>query len=262
MRIAVSGAAGAMGRRVIALMREFQGCELVAALERPGHPDLGKDAGILAGLEPNGVQLSASMSGDPDALIDFSSPDAAVERATECAERGVAVVVGTTGLSSEQMAEMKERVAPHVPVLIAPNMSLGVNLLFRLVEDVARALGEGYDVEIVEAHHRRKKDAPSGTAMELARRICKALKRDPNAALSYGRQGLAGPRKAAEIGVHAVRGGDIVGDHMVMFAADGERIELTHRATSRDVFARGAIRAAIFVTGQRPGMYSMQDVLA
>jgi len=262
MRIAVNGAAGAMGKRVIALLKEFQGCELVAALERPGHPDMGKDAGVLAGLEPDGVQVSASMSGDPDVLIDFSSPGAAMERAIECAERGVAALVGTTGLTSEQVAEIKERVARRVPVLIAPNMSLGINLLFRLVEDVARALGEGYDVEIVETHHRRKKDAPSGTAMELARRICKALNRDPNAALSYGRQGLAGPRKPQEIGIHAVRGGDIVGDHTVMFMADGERIELTHRATNRDVFARGAIRAAVFLAGQRPGMYSMQDVVA
>jgi 4-hydroxy-tetrahydrodipicolinate reductase len=261
MRIAVNGAGGAMGKRVVAMLGQFPGCELVAALERPGHPDLGKDAGVLAGVTPTGVQVSTGLSGDPNVLIDFSAPDATMARAKECADRGIAVIVGTTGLSPDQVAQVRERIASKVPVLMAPNMSLGLNLLLRLVEDVARALSEGYDVEIVEAHHRRKKDAPSGTAMELARRICRALGRDTDSVLCYGRQGLPGPRKATEIGVHAVRGGDIVGDHTVLFAGDGERIELTHRVTSRDVFARGAIKAAIFLAGRRPGMYTMEDVL-
>ncbi len=260
MRMAVNGAGGAMGRRIVALAKEFPGYELVAALERPGHTALGKDAGALAGIEPNGVLVSTAMGGDPDVLIDFSSPGASVERALECSEHGVAVVLGTTGLTPEQVSEVRERVAPRVPVLIAPNMSLGVNLLFRLAAEAARALGAAYDVEIIEAHHRRKVDAPSGTAMELARRICEALERDADSCLSFGRQGAAGPRKANEVGVHAVRGGDIVGDHTVLFAGDGERIELTHRATSRDIFARGALRAAGYVAGCKPGMYSMRDV--
>jgi 4-hydroxy-tetrahydrodipicolinate reductase len=261
VKVAVNGAAGAMGRRVIALLAETHGCELAAALERPGHPDLGRDAGALAGMEALGVQLSAGLSGKPDVLIDFSAPEGATARARDCAERGVAVVIGTTGLSAEQLTEIRERVATKVPVLVAPNMSIGVNLLFRLAEDVARALGEGYDVEIVEAHHRRKKDAPSGTAMELARRVCRALGKDPQASLCYGRQGLVGPRKAGEVGVHAVRVGDIVGEHTVTFAGDGECVELVHKAGSRDVFARGAIRAAMFLVGKAPGVYSMQDVL-
>lgn len=260
MKVAVSGAAGAMGRRIIGLLRETEGCQLVAALERPGHPDLGKDAGLLAGGGALGVTLSAELHGKPDVLVDFSAPEGAVARARECAQQRVALVVGTTGLSAEQFSGI-ERAAARVPVLIAPNMSPGVNLLFRLAEDAAGVLGDGYDVEIVEVHHRRKKDAPSGTAMELARRICRALSRDPETDLCYGRHGLAGPRRPAEIGVHAVRGGDVVGDHTVIFAGDGERVELTHRITNRDVFARGAIRAAAFLVGKAPGVYSMGDVL-
>jgi len=261
MKLAVSGAAGAMGKRIISLLSETKGCRLVAALERPGHPDLGKDAGLVAGVGQLGVPISTEMSGEPDVLVDFSAPEATIARARECADRSIALLVGTTGLSAQQQQEIERRVAARAPVLIAPNMSLGVNVLLRLVEDVARALGEGYDVEIVEAHHRRKKDAPSGTALELARRVCRALGRDPEAVLSYGRRGLAGPRKPDEVAVHAVRGGDIVGDHTVLFAGDGERVELTHRVTSRDVFARGAIRAALFLAGKPPGVYSMQDVL-
>jgi len=261
MKVAVNGAAGAMGKRVIALLGGTQGCQLVAATERLGHHDLGKDAGTLAGVGTLGVQLSVHVCGDPDVLIDFSAPEATMARAKDCAASGTALVIGTTGLSAGQLQEIREQVAAKVPVLIAPNMSVGMNLLFRVVGDVAQTLGEGYDVEIVEAHHRRKKDSPAGTALELARRICTALKRDLQDSLRHGRQGLVGPRSTSEIGVHAVRGGDIVGDHTVIFAGEGERLELVHKATSRDVFARGAIRAAMFLVGRAPGMYSMHDVL-
>ena len=262
MKVAINGAAGAMGKRLIALLRETDDLQLVAALDRQDHPDLGKDAGLLAGGEPLGVMLSDELSAHPDVLVDFSAPEATVARAAECAEKGVAVVIGTTGLTAEQRDRIERQVAAKVPVLLAPNMSLGVNVLFGLVERVARALGDGYDIEIVEAHHRRKKDAPSGTALELGRRIARALDRDPEAVLCYGRQGPVGARKPEEIAIHAVRGGDIVGDHTVVFAAEGERLELTHRASSRDVFAHGALRAARFLAGKPPGLYSMAHVLA
>ncbi len=261
MRIAVNGAAGAMGKRVIAVAVETEDCEVVAALESAGHPDVGKDAGTVAGVGPLGVAISSGLAAHAEVLVDFSAPAATVRRARECADAGIAMVIGTTGLSAEQRSEIEE-LASRIPVLAAPNMSVGVNLLYDLVEHAARVLGQGYDVEIIEAHHRRKKDAPSGTAMELARRLCAALGRDPDAALLYGRQGQVGQRTAEEIGVHAVRGGDIVGDHTVMFAGPGERIELTHRASSREVFARGAIRAARFLRDRDPGLYTMRDALA
>ncbi len=262
MRVAVNGAAGAMGKRIVALVAEAEDCELVAALEAAGHPDLGKDAGVVAGMEPLGVPLSCELSGQADVLVDFSVPDAAVACARECADKGIAVVTGTTGLSAEQRAEIQERIAQRIALLTAPNMCVGVNLLYALVEHAARALPAGYDIEIVEAHHRRKKDAPSGTAMELARRLCTVLERDQDSVLRHGRHGLVGQRTADEIAIHAVRGGDMVGEHRVMFAGDGELIELVHRASSRQVFARGAMEAARFVVKQPPGLYSMQDVLA
>jgi len=262
MKIAINGAAGAMGKRIIHLATREEDCRIVGTLERPDHPALGRDAGTVAGLDPLGVVLSAGLEAEPDVLIDFSVPDSAVRRALHCAERGVAVLVCTTGLSAEQREVVEREVAARVPVIIASNTSLGVGLLLRLVAEVTRALGAGYDVEIVEAHHRRKKDSPSGTARELARRICEARGLDPEAVLRHGREGIVGARTADEIGIHAVRGGDIVGEHTVIFAAEGERMELTHRASSRDVFARGALRAARFLAGVRPGLYAMTDVLA
>ncbi|MHC4479957.1 MAG: 4-hydroxy-tetrahydrodipicolinate reductase [Planctomycetota bacterium] len=261
MRIAVNGAAGAMGRRVIALAHEAEGCQVVAALERTGHPELGRDAGEVAGVGPLGVAISTGLSHTADVLIDFSAPEAALSRAEECAGQGIAMLIGTTGLSHEQLSAIEQTVARRVPVLVASNMSLGINLLFGLAAQVATALPEDYDVEIVEAHHRRKVDAPSGTAMELARRIARARGVDEEVGFCYGRHGRTGPRGPGEIAVHAVRGGDIVGEHTIIFAAEGERIELTHRASSRDVFARGALRAAAFLTGQEAGMFSMSDVL-
>ncbi|KPK65527.1 MAG: 4-hydroxy-tetrahydrodipicolinate reductase, partial [Planctomycetes bacterium SM23_32] len=224
MRVAVNGAAGAMGRQVIGAVARSGDCQLVAALERSDHPDLGKDAGLLAGVGPLGVALSAELAGEPDVLVDFSAPESAVSRARQCAARGVALVIGTTGLSDQQTAVIEQEAAARVPVLVAPNMSLGVNLLFQLAEQAALALGGGFDVEIVEAHHRRKKDAPSGTAMELSRRLCAALGRDADSDVRHGRRGAVGPRAPEEIGIHAVRGGDIVGDHTVIFAGEGERL--------------------------------------
>ncbi|MFO7957285.1 MAG: 4-hydroxy-tetrahydrodipicolinate reductase [Candidatus Brocadiia bacterium] len=260
MRVAVNGASGAMGKRVIAAIAGSDDCELVCALEREDHPSIGIDAGAIAGVGKLGLDVTSELQGEPEILIDFSAPDSTLERAAECAREGVALVIGTTGLSDEQTQRIEEEIAAEVPVLMASNMSLGVNLLFRLAEWVAGAL-QGYDVEIVEAHHRRKKDAPSGTARELGRRVCQGSGRDEDAVIARG-HGMVGPREPDEIAIHAVRGGDIVGEHTVIFAGEGERLELTHRASSRDLFARGALQAARFVRSHDPGLYSMQDVIA
>lgn len=261
MNIGVSGAAGAMGKRVTAEVAERDDFTLVAALERPDHPKLGEDAGLVAGVGRLGVPLSDELAEVPQVMVDFSAPEATVDLARACAAENVPVVIGTTGLSDEAKRIIRDEVAARVPVLVAPNMSLGVNLLFRLAETAAEALPAGYDVEIVEAHHRRKKDAPSGTAKELAGRLLQVLDRHHDVLL-HGRKGVTGERTGEEIAIHAVRGGDIVGDHTVMFAGTGERLELTHRASSRDVFVRGALLAAQFVVEHEHGLYSMQDVLA
>ena len=261
VKIGVNGACGRMGRRIISLLGEQRDCILECAVEMPGHPGLGKDAGLMAGVGELGLPIAEGVRGTPDVVLDFSSPAGTLARARECAALGAALVIGTTGLSPEQMELIERDVAAKVAVLVAPNMSVGVNLLLRVVGQVAQALGEGYDVEIVETHHRRKKDAPSGTALKLAQTICEALGWDPGEALVYGRQGAVGERPGRQLAVHAIRGGDVVGDHTVIFAGEGERLELSHRASSRDVFARGAIRTAMFLAAKAPGLYSMEDVL-
>ena len=262
IRVAVNGAAGRMGRMVMRLVSEADDCQLVSALERAGHPALGSDAGVLAGVGELGLPLSSEMEGNPDVLVDFSAPDASVARALACASGGVALVIGTTGHSKSQLEQIEQEAASKVPVLLSPNMSPGVNLLFRLVGDVARVLGSGYDIEIIEAHHRRKKDAPSGTASKLAQIICDALGWDRDKVLTYGREGITGERPSEQIAVHAIRGGDIAGFHTVLFAGEGEQVELTHRAENRDVLARGALRALRFVVKQPPGLYTVADTLS
>ncbi len=263
IEVVVAGAAGRMGGRILALARETPDLRVVAALERPGHPALGRDAGEVAGSGPLGVRLTA----DPAAvlardrvLVEFTTPEATVEHLRVAAAQGARAVVGTTGLSAAQLDEVKG-LAAQTAVLLSPNMSVGVNLAFRLLALMARALGDEYDVEITEIHHRTKKDAPSGTALRMAEVIAEALGRDLREVGVYGRRGLTGERGAREIGIHALRGGDVVGEHTVVFATPGERLELTHRAHSRDTFARGALRAVRFVAGAAPGLYSMQDVL-
>lgn len=262
IKVALNGAAGAMGRRVVLMAAGDEQVELVAAVECPEHPALGQDAGVIAGSGSSGVALTSELNATADVLIDFSSPDATVRMAETCAQRGIAVVACTTGLTDQQEAILRAEVASRVPLIHPSNTSLGVNLLFRLAEQAAAALADDYDIEIVEAHHRRKKDAPSGTAKELAQRVCRAKGLVPEQTLLYGRKGICGARAKDEIAVLAIRGGDIVGEHTILFAAEGERIELTHRASSRDVFARGAIRAAKFVAGKPPGVYTMSDVLS
>lgn len=263
MKIAVSGAAGRVGKRILALANDHPEIHISGALESAGHPSLGKDAGEVAGIGTLGIPIAdevASVLDGCDVLIDFSGPQASVAHVRAAAESGKAIVVGTTGFSEEQKKEMS-RVGSNTRCLIAPNMSMGMNLLFSLVESVAQALGEGYDVEIVEAHHNMKKDAPSGTANKLAEIIAQARGLDLASAGVYGREGIVGQRKPDEIGVMAVRGGDILGEHTVLFVTNGERVELIHRAHSRDAFAKGAVQAALWLVSRPNGVYDMQDVL-
>lgn len=264
MKIAVSGAAGRMGKRILALAHETPDLEISGALEAAGHPDLGKDAGEVAGIGTLGVSITDNIAlvlEGCEVLVDFSSPDASVEHVQAASTAGKAIVVGTTGFSEDQKSQISQAGA-STRCLVAPNMSMGVNLLFSLVERVAGALGDGYDVEIVEAHHKMKKDAPSGTANRLAEIIAQTLDRDLGKVGVYGRKGLIGQRKPDEIAVMTLRGGDIVGEHTVMFVTTGERLELTHRAHSRDAFAKGAVQAALWIVSQPAGVYDMQDMLA
>jgi 4-hydroxy-tetrahydrodipicolinate reductase len=256
IRAVVAGAAGRMGSRILALLREEKDFAVAGAFERPGTDFVGRDAGgvrIASGIEP-------ALENGAEVVIDFTAPSATMQHAKVCAARGVALVIGTTGLSADQKNELRG-LARRIPLLLAPNMSVGVNVLFRLVAEAAKALGSAYEVEIVEMHHRAKKDAPSGTALRLAEAAAKDLDLDLQKAGVYSRHGDTGERRPSSIGIQALRGGDVVGDHTVYFLADGERLELTHRATSRDNFARGAIRAAKFVARKPPGLYDLQDVL-
>ncbi|HHT9140633.1 MAG TPA: 4-hydroxy-tetrahydrodipicolinate reductase [Candidatus Tripitaka californicus] len=261
IRVAVNGACGRMGSKIASLVCKDKGLELVAALEREGHPLLGKDVGSLAGEGDLGVKVTDTLNGKADVLIDFSEPSSSVAKAALCASKGIALVVGTTGHTEEQLASIKKS-SQRIPCLISPNMSLGVNLLFQTAAQIARALGEDYDIEIVEVHHRFKKDAPSGTALKLAQEICKATGRELKEAAVYGRQGIMGERPKGQIGLHALRVGDTVGDHKVIFGTLGETIELVHSAHSRDTFALGALRAAKFLAGKPPGLYEMRQVIS
>src|SRR5262245_58779765 len=252
-----------MGGRIIALARDAAGIRVTGALERPGHPALGRDAGEVAGAGHLGVPIAA----DPGpllaagrVLLEFTTPEASLEHLSLAAARGAGAVVGTTGFQAAQVDEVR-RLAARTPILLSPNMSVGVNLAFRVLALMAKALGDDYDGEITEIHHRMKKDAPSGTAAKMAEVVAEALGRRIEDAGVYGRHGLVGERTAQEIGVHALRGGDVVGEHTVVFSTVGGRLELTHRAHSRDTFAQGALRAARFVATAAPGLYSMHDVL-
>lgn len=259
----VCGAAGRMGSTVIRLSHESGSMKLVSAIESSASPQLGKDAGEVAGVGHIGVPIAArfphSVKGQVVA-IDFSTPEATIEHLKLAAANNVAIVIGTTGLSQRQLAEV-ETLARRARILMSPNMSLGVNLLVSLMGKVAGMLGEDYDVEIIEAHHHFKKDAPSGTALALGRAVAKALNRDLEQVGVNGRKGIVGERSKKEIALLSVRAGDIVGDHTVIFGGMGERIEFIHRAHSRETFARGALRAAQWLVKQKEGLYSMQDVL-
>lgn len=261
--IAIMGAGGRMGAALVQNIKNFPNLKLVAAVEQPGHPMVGLDSGTVAGMPPNGVPVTD----DPDAavaaadvVIDFTF-HAAVPSVAACVRRHrKAYVLGTTGLTPDELASV-ETAAQVVPVLMAPNMSLGVNLLLNLVKQAAAILDASYDIEIVEMHHRHKKDAPSGTALALAKAAAAGRGVDFDSVACYGREGITGERTPGTIAVHAVRGGDVVGDHVVMFAADGERVELVHKATGRGGLASGALRAAEWLVTQRPGFHALRDML-
>jgi len=259
LRIAISGAAGRMGRQIAALAIASEQYDIVSALEAAGHADQGKDLGALAGVGPFGVAVTETLTDQPEVLIDFSQPEATLHWLDVCRGHRVAMVIGTTGLTESQQAEVADAAAA-VPIVQAGNMSLGVNVLLRVVADVARALGPDYDVEVSETHHRFKKDAPSGTAILLAKSVCEVRGLEYGEAAVLGRGGRC-PRTAGEIGMHAVRLGDTVGEHSVAFGGLGETVTLSHSAHTRETFARGALRAASWLAGKGPGLYDMRDVL-
>jgi 4-hydroxy-tetrahydrodipicolinate reductase len=263
IKVAVTGAAGRMGSRIINVLATTDGMKLAAALEKKGQPLLGQDAGGPAGVGALGVKISddlAAAVSAGDVLIDFTFPEISLEHLKACAAQGKAMVIGSTGFTAAQLEQVRALVQ-KVPCVLSPNMSVGVNVCFKVLADLAKTLGNDFDVEIVEAHHRLKKDAPSGTAVRMGEVVASALGRDYRKAANFHREGITGVRTNEEIGMQTVRGGDIVGEHTVYFIGMGERIELTHRAHTRDMFARGAVRAAKWVVGKKPGLYDMQDVL-
>ncbi len=261
--LVVCGAAGRMGSTVVRLAHESRGIKLLGAIEWSKSPQINQDAGEVAGVGKIGVPITAQIGlllTGRGVIIEFSTPAATLSHVRVAAQKNVPIVIGTTGFNQKQLAEIK-RLSRRTRVLLSPNMSVGVNLLISLLGSVAKTLGDDYDVEIVEAHHRFKKDAPSGTALAMGRAVAQALKRDLDKIGVCGRKGIIGEREKKEIGLMSVRAGDIVGEHTVIFGGMGERIEFIHRAHSRDTFARGAIRAARWLVKQKKGLYSMQDVL-
>jgi 4-hydroxy-tetrahydrodipicolinate reductase len=260
----VLGAAGRMGRRLVACASNCPQVSVVGGIEQPGSSAVGKDLGEIAGIGKTGAAIGDSLAEvieQADVCVDFTHHSSTVSFLPVVVEHKKALVICTTGLDDKELRQIQDA-AGKIPVLLSPNMSVGVNLLFDLVGEVSSKLGEEYNIEIVEAHHNRKKDSPSGTAAKLADIAAEARGRNMARDGVYGRKGMVGERKPTEIGVHAVRAGDIVGEHTVVFAGPGERIELVHRAHSRDTFANGALKAAVFLAGKPPGMYSMKDVLS
>jgi len=263
MRLVVTGAAGRMGRMLVAAIRETPGVALIGALERPGSPALGQDAGVAAGLPAAGIAISndpLALLLSADGIVDFSAPAATVEMAALAAQARIVHVIGTTGLSGDDL-ERIAAAARHAPIVRSGNMCVGVNLLAQLVRAGARALGADFDIEIVEMHHRMKVDAPSGTALLLGEAAAEGRAIDLAEHSARGRDGVTGPRERGEIGFASLRGGTVVGDHSVIFAGEGERIVLSHHAEDRGLFARGALRAALWARDRKPGLYSMADVL-
>ncbi len=262
LKLVVAGASGRMGRALIDAVLRDAGLALAAALEVKGNLHVGKDAGELAG-SPCGVKITddvAKALADCDVLVDFTRPEGTMAHLAACRKQGVRLVIGTTGFSDAQQKNIAEA-AREISIALSPNFSVGVNVAFRLLEVAAKALGKGYDVEIVEAHHRHKVDAPSGTALRMGEVVAQALGRDLKQCAIFGREGVTGERKDETIGFATVRGGDLVGEHTVMFIGAGERVEIAHRASSRANFANGALRAARFIISRPSGLYDMADVL-
>ena len=259
--VGVFGVSGRMGRALVAAIADDSECTLGAAIVRENSELLGGDAGSLAGVATQNCALSAELPGACDVLIDFTQPAPSLNAIAQCVANQRPIVIGTTGYTAEQLAEV-HAAAHKIPLLLAPNMSVGVNLSFQLIELAAKVLGDEVDIEVLEAHHRNKVDAPSGTAVRMGEIIAEATGRNLDEVAVYGREGNTGVRDRATIGFSTVRAGDIVGEHTVLFAAEGERIEITHRASSRMNFALGGVRAAKWLLGKRPGLYSMTDVLS
>ncbi len=262
-KVIIAGAAGRMGRRIGYMVQQHKDLAIGGAFERPECPEIGKDVGELGGYGAIGVAVVAGLEAamaSGEVIIDFTFHEATMIMARQAAERGKAMVIGTTGLSADNLAELGE-LAKKIPIVQSPNMAVGVNVLFKVARKVASILGDGYDIEIVEAHHRMKKDAPSGTALKLGEMVAEGVHRKLDEVGVYARHGIIGERTDREIGIQTVRAGDIVGEHTVYFCGAGERLEITHRAHSRDNFARGAALAAAWVAGKAPGLYTMFDVL-
>jgi 4-hydroxy-tetrahydrodipicolinate reductase len=263
IKVVVTGAAGRMGCRLVALVKDSAFLTLAGAVESQGHHAVGEDAGEVAGCGRTGVLITDDLSSAMErgeVVVDFTTPSATLGHLSIVAQHRRGIVVGTTGFSPLELDGLRQ-FSQQIPCVFSPNMSVGVNVMYKVIAEMAKTLGEDYDIEVIEAHHRLKKDAPSGTALKIAEVLARALSRDLEAVGVYARKGLIGERKRGEIGIQTIRAGDIVGDHTVMFAAIGERIEVTHRASSRDTFARGALRAARWVVRQPAGLYDMADVL-
>ena len=261
--LAVAGAAGRMGRAILSAALKDPAFQITGALEQGSHPDIGKEAGPLLGLELSGVRISSDSSAvlkKAQVLIDFTHPSAIAGHLSAAVEAKAGYVLGTTGFDASAI-EMLEKASQSIAIVQSPNMSIGVNLLFKLAELTGKILDESYDIEISEIHHRMKKDSPSGTAAKLLEILAAARKKNLKKDVVFGREGNVGARPKGEIGVFALRGGDVVGDHTVSFLGDGERVELVHKASSRDAFALGALRAAKFVASRKQGLYTMQHVL-
>jgi len=262
LRIAVAGASGRMGHMLIEAVTAADDAVLAGALDVAGSTAIGTDATAFLG-RASGIAVTAELPAglaDADVLIDFTRPEGTLAHLAACRERGVKAVIGTTGFSDEQKARIAEH-ARHIPIVMAPNMSVGVNVVLKLLDMAARALSTGYDIEIVEAHHRHKVDAPSGTALAMGEAVAQALGRELKDCAVYAREGVTGERDPSTIGFATIRGGDIVGDHTVLFAGTGERIEITHRSASRATYAQGSLRAARFLADKTSGLYGMNDVL-
>ncbi len=262
--VAITGCTGRMGLALLQASREGNHINLTAALAPADSPEVGHDVGELLHTEPLGVSITDDINtaiASSDVLIDFTRPEATLSYLQACVKAGRAMVIGTTGFSEDELQQIAEA-AKQIPIVHAPNMSVGVNLCFNLLQQAAKILGDDYDVEVIEAHHRHKVDAPSGTALRMGEVVAEALDRNFNTCSVHGRHGQTGERGRKTIGFSAIRAGEIVGDHTVLFAGQGERIEITHRASDRIIYAKGALRAASWLQNQPPGLYSMQDVLA
>ena len=262
-RVAVVGAAGRMGRMLVEAVVSDERCQLGAAIERAGSSLLGVDAGELVGVGEAGVPLTDDLLAAIehfDVVINFTNPELTMANVELCRQHGKSIVIGTTGLSEEQKTDL-EKAAEDISIVFAPNMSVGVNLVFKLLETAARILDQDADIEVIEAHHRNKVDSPSGTALKMGEVVADTLGRDLSQCAVYGREGITGIRDRETIGFATVRAGDVIGDHTVLFACEGERVEITHKASSRVIYARGALRAVRFLTDKKAGLFDMQDVL-